>query len=522
MTVADNVTVIPASRAIGTQTMEKATQKTRVAAYCRVSTEFEEQESSYEMQVEHYTTYIQSNPEWELVEVYADDGISATNTTKREAFNRMIDDCRQGKIDMILTKSISRFSRNTVDCLKYTRELKDLNIPVFFEKENINTLDTKGEVLMTIMAALAQQESESLSANVRLGIQYRNQAGKVQVNHNRFLGYTKDKEGKLIIVPEEAAIVRRIYAEYMDGRSMLQIRRGLERDRIPNGAGNRVWHETNIRQILTNEKYIGDALLQKTFTLNTLEKKRVTNDGYAPKYYVEGDHEAVIDKEVFMRVQAELVRRANILTGGKKRTYSAQYALSGIVFCGHCGDIYRRIKWNNRGKRSTVWRCVSRVLKKESGIDCPSRTIKEEDLQGAVVTAVNDTWNRRGAVLPVLKENVKAVLADSGAEERLEAVNVAIKEKQKELLQAGIGQTKKIEIEMFDLQDQKQEILNEIAKNKEIQERVDEMAAFLDGQAEAITEYSESLVRKLVAKVTVYDGKIEVNFKTGLKVEVEV
>ena len=521
MTVPENVTVIPATRAIGTQTKTNTMQKTRVAAYCRVSTEFEEQESSYEMQVEHYTNYIQSKPEWELVEVYADDGISATNTTKRESFNRMIDDCRQGKIDMILTKSISRFSRNTVDCLKYTRELKDLNISVFFEKENINTLDTKGEVLMTIMAALAQQESESLSANVRLGIQFRNQAGKVRVNHNRFLGYTKDKEGKLIIVPEEADIVRRIYAEYMEGKSMLQIKRDLERDRIPNGAGNRRWHETNIRQILTNEKYIGDALIQKTFTLNTLEKKRVTNDGYAPKYYVEGDHEAIIDRDVFMRVQAELARRANIVTGGKRKNYNGRYALSGIVFCGHCEALYRRIKWNNRGKKTTVWRCVSRVLKKESEIDCPSRTIKEEDLQNAVVTAVNDAWNRRGAVLPVLKENVRAVLADSGAEERLEAVNVAIKNKQAELLQAGIGQTEMLETEMISLRDRKQEILNEITKNKEIQERVDEMTAFLNEQTETITEYSEPLVRKLVAKVTVYDEKIEVEFKTGLKIEVE-
>ena len=368
MTIARNVTVIPPKRTIGTQKSMESVQKTRVAAYCRVSTEYDEQESSYEMQVEHYTSYINSNPKWELVEVYADDGISATNTAKRESFNRMIQDCRDGKIDMILTKSISRFSRNTVDCLKYTRELKGMNIAVFFEKENINTLDARGEVLMTIMAALAQQESESLSANVRLGIQFRNQAGKVQVNHNRFLGYTKNEEGGLVIVPEEADIVRRIYAEYMDGRSLLQIKRGLEADGILNGAGNAKWHESNIKQILSNEKYIGDALLQKTYTVNTLEKKRVTNNGIAPKYYVEGSHEAVIDRDVFLRVQAEIARRANILTDGKRRTYSSRYALSCHVFCGHCGDIYRRVQWNNRGCKSTVWRCVSRVLKKRSGI----------------------------------------------------------------------------------------------------------------------------------------------------------
>ena len=247
MAIAQNITVIPATRPIGSRGRSRQIRKTRVAAYCRVSTEYEEQESSYETQVSHYTSYIGNHPDWELAGIYADDGISATNTAKREAFNRMIADCRLGHIDMVLTKSISRFSRNTVDCLKYTRELKDLNIPVYFEKENINTLDVKGEVLLTIMASLAQQESESLSANVRLGLQFRNQQGKVQINHKRFLGYTKDEKGNLIIDPEEAKTVRRIFAEYTDGQSFLQIKRGLEADGILNGAGNAKWHESNIR-----------------------------------------------------------------------------------------------------------------------------------------------------------------------------------------------------------------------------------------------------------------------------------
>lgn len=522
MAMAQNITVIPARRTVGTQKRAEKVQKTRVAAYCRVSTEFEEQESSYEVQVEHYTTYIQSNPEWELVEVYADDGISATNTAKREAFNRMIQDARDGRIDLILTKSISRFSRNTVDCLKYTRELKGLNIAVFFEKENINTLDAKGEVLMTIMAALAQQESESLSANVRLGIQFRNQQGKVQVNHNRFLGYTKDEDGKLVIVPEEAAIVRRIYAEYMDGRSFLQIKRGLEADGILNGAGNARWHESNIKQILTNEKYIGDALLQKTYTVNTLEKKRVANNGIAPKYYVEGSHEAIIDKDVFLRVQAEIARRANILTEGKKRVYSTRYALSSLVICGHCGDIYRRIKWNNRGCKSTVWRCVSRVQKKSSGIDCPARTIHEEDLQAAVVTAVNDAWARKDIVLPALKANVQSVV-DGDTDDRLAAVDKALHDKQAELLEAGKDQAKIDEIgdAIVALREERQNILTEAAMNTELIERLDDLAVFLDEQTEAITEYSEAMVRRLIAKITVYDEKLTVEFKSGLEIDVD-
>ena len=523
MALAQNITVIPARRSIGTQKSAAKVQKTRVAAYCRVSTEFEEQESSYEIQVEHYTNYISSNPDWEMVGVYADDGISGTNTKKREEFNRMIEDCKAGKIDMILTKSISRFSRNTVDCLKYTRELKDMNIAVFFEKENINTLDAKGEVLMTIMAALAQQESESLSANVRLGIQFRNQQGKVQINHNWFLGYTKDENGKLIIVPEEAAIVQRIYAEYMDGKSFLQIKRSLEADGVLNGAGHKKWHESNIKQILTNEKYIGDALLQKTYTVNTLEKKRVNNNGIAPKYYVEGSHEAIIDKDVFLRVQAEIARRANILTDGKKRIYSSRYALSSIVFCEHCGDIYRRVKWNNRGRRSTVWRCVSRVLKKSSGIDCPARTIHEEVLQAAVVTAVNDAWSRKDAILPELRENIRSVLEED-TDAKLEEIDAEVRQKQTELLEAGKDQNKIDEIGdvIMTLREKRQDILTEAAMRKDIQDCVEDLASFLNDQVEAVTEYSDALVRRLIEKITVCDTKLIVEFKSGLEVEVDV
>ena len=522
MALAQNITVIPARRSIGTQKPAAKVQKIRVAAYCRVSTEYEEQESSYEVQVEHYTNYIKSNPEWEMVEVYADDGISGTNTKKRDEFNRMIEDCKAGKIDMILTKSISRFSRNTVDCLKYTRELKDMNIAVFFEKENINTLDAKGEVLMTIMAALAQQESESLSANVRLGIQFRNQQGKVQINHNWFLGYTKDENGKLIIVPEEAAVVQRIYAEYLDGRSFLQIKRGLEADGVLNGAGHQKWHESNIKQILTNEKYIGDALLQKTYTVNTLEKKRVNNNGIAPKYYVEGSHEAIIGKDVFLRVQAEIARRANILTDGKKRIYSSRYALSSIVFCGHCGDIYILIKWKNRGSKSTVCQSVCRVLKKSSGIDCLARTIHEEVLQAAVVTAVNDAWSRKDAILPELRENIRSVLQED-TDVKLHEIDAEIKKKQTELLDAGKDQNKIDEIgdAIMTLREKRQTILTEAAMRKDVQDRIEDLASFLEGQVEAVTEYSDALVRRLIEKITVCDEKLIVEFKSGLEVEVD-
>ena len=267
------VTMIPARRRVGNTVKEEEQPKLRVAAYCRVSTDSDEQATSYEAQVEHYTEFIKKNPEWEFAGIFADDGISGTNTKKREEFNRMIEECMSGRIDMIITKSISRFARNTLDCLKFIRQLKEKNIPVYFEKENINTMDAKGEVLLTIMASLAQQESQSLSQNVKLGIQYRYQQGHVQVNHNRFLGYTKDANGHLIIEEEEAKVVRRIYREYLEGASLNGIGRGLEADGILTGAGKKRWRPETVQKILKNEKYMGDALLQKTYTVDFLSKK---------------------------------------------------------------------------------------------------------------------------------------------------------------------------------------------------------------------------------------------------------
>lgn len=261
MAVSKSVTVIPARKHVR-KSEDEEKPKLRVAAYCRVSTDSDEQATSYETQIEHYTTYINSHPDWTLAGIFADDGISGTNTKKREEFNRMVDECMAGNIDMVITKSISRFARNTLDCLKYIRQLKEKNIPVYFEKENINSIDSKGEVMLTIMASLAQQESQSLSQNVKLGLQYRYQQGEIQINCARFLGYTKDENKHLVIVPEEAEIVKRIYREYLEGSSMLKIARGLEADAILNGAGNERWHTRNINQILRNEKYIGDALLQ--------------------------------------------------------------------------------------------------------------------------------------------------------------------------------------------------------------------------------------------------------------------
>ena len=521
METTKNITVIPARRRVGNTAKESEIPKLRVAAYCRVSTDSDEQATSYEAQVEHYTDYIRKNPEWEFAGIFADDGISGTNTKKREEFNRMIDEAMAGKIDMIVTKSISRFARNTLDCLKYIRQLKEKNIPVYFEKENINTMDAKGEVLLTIMASLAQQESQSLSQNVKLGFQYRYQQGQITVNHNRFLGYTKDENGQLIIDPDEAVVVRRIYREYLEGASLQQICRGLEADGILTGAGKQKWRPETLHKILKNEKYIGDALLQKTYTVDFLEKKRVPNNGLVPQYYVENSHEAIIPRDLYMQVQEEMVRRANLHSGKnrKKRVYSSKYALSSIVYCPKCGDIYRRVVWNNRGKQSIVWRCCNRM---EHGPGtCDADAIHEAELQNLVVRAINMALGKRDSMNDALQRNVESVLSGTDGIP-LDEIDARLEELQKELLKVANakGNYDSIVDEIYSLREAKQNAQVAGAEHEGMKKRISEMQQFLAEQQQDITEYDEQLVRRLIEKITVYDKRVTVEFKSGTSVDV--
>lgn len=518
------ITVIPARPSFSRQTGIEAVPKLRVAAYCRVSTDSDEQATSYETQIEHYTDYIQQKPNWELAGIYADDGISGTNTKKREEFNRMINDCMASKIDMIITKSISRFARNTLDCLKYIRQLKEKNIPVFFEKEAINTMDAKGEVLLTIMASLAQQESQSLSQNVKLGLQYRYQQGIVQINHNRFMGYTKDENGKLCILPKEAKIVKRIYREYLEGQSLIQIGRGLEKNGILTGAGKPKWRAESVRKILTNEKYIGDALLQKTYTVDFLTKKRVKNKGIVPQYYVENSHPAIIPRDIYMLVQEEMARRTNIFSGTnmKKRVYSSRYALSSAVICAHCGDIFRRIVWDIHGKKSVVWRCVSRLEK--GSIKCTARTVKERLLQRVVVRAVNKLMANSDKFIGILQANVEAVLGKDKVE-LVADIDEKLVKLQKAMLEVANANEdyEPLAHEIDRLKEKKQKALAVDANQVQVRHRVQDLKDFLQGDATQITEYDEQLVRRLIKKIIVFDDKFVVEFKAaGLEVEIKL
>lgn len=380
-------------------------------------------------------------------------------------------------------------------------------------------MDSKGEVLLTIMASLAQQESQSLSQNVKLGLQYRYQNGEVQVNHNRFLGYTKDENKNLVIVLEEAEVVKRIYCEYLEGASLIQIARGLEKDGILTAANKPKWRPETLKKILQNEKYIGDALLQKTYTVDFLTKKRVKNNGIVPQYYVENSHEAIIPKDLYMQVQEEMVRRGNLSSGNKKRVYSSKYALSGIVYCGNCGNIYRRIAWNNRGKRSIVWRCVSRVEHGPSKCDAP--TILETDLQAVVVKAINLVMGDRDRMLWVLQENIETVCSQED-EYRIVDIDTKLEELQKEMLMRanGKGDYGDIADEINGLRELKQNVLVESAQREGLKQRITEMMEFLKKQSGIVEEYDEQLVRQLIEKVTVYKDRFNVEFKSGVEVEI--
>ncbi|QGJ86557.1 site-specific recombinase [Streptococcus phage phi-SsuYTJ2_rum] len=355
-----------------------------------MSTDQDEQLSSYENQVNYYRDYISKHEDYELVDIYADEGISATNTKKRDAFNRLIQDCRAGKVDRILVKSISRFARNTLDCIKYVRELKELGVGVTFEKENIDSLDSKGEVLLTILSSLAQDESRSISENATWGIRKKFERGEVRVNTTKFMGYDKDENGRLIINPQQAETVKFIYEKFLEGYSPESIAKYLNDNEIPGWTGKANWYPSAIQKMLQNEKYKGDALLQKTFTVDFLTKKRVQNDGQVNQYYVENSHEAIIDEETWETVQLEMARRKTYRDEHQLKSYIMQSEANPFttkVFCGACGSAFGRKNWaTSRGKRK-VWQCNNRYRIK--GVEgCYSSHLDEATLEQIFLKAL--------------------------------------------------------------------------------------------------------------------------------------
>ena len=332
----------------------------RVAAYARVSTDHEEQETSLAAQTDYYKRKIMEHPGWEFVQIYVDNGISGLSTNRREGFNQMIEDCLAGRIDLVLTKSISRFARNTVDTVTTIRKLKEKGVGVYFEKENIFTTDSKGEFLLTLMSSLAQEESRSISENVTWGQRKRMSDGKVSIAYSQFLGYDKGSEKYTMVVNEEQAVtVRRIFHMFLQGYTPHTIAVLLTEERVPSPCGCDRWNGMTVRRMLSNEKYKGDALLQKEFTVDYLRKKMKKNEGELPQYYVEEDHEPIISPWLFDYVQKRLAARSDI---GNTR-YSGSALFSSKLICGKCGSIYGPKPWHSTSYNNLVWQCRRRHVK---------------------------------------------------------------------------------------------------------------------------------------------------------------
>ena len=395
------VTTIPATISCAADSSEK--KKRRVAGYARVSTELEEQQSSYMAQIEYYTSFIKEHADWELVGIYTDEGISATDTRRRNGFNSMISDALDGKIDLIITKSVSRFARNTVDSLSTVRRLKEAGIEIYFEKENIWTLDSKGELLITIMSSLAQEESRSISENVTWGHRKRFADGKFSLAYSRFLGYDRGADGNLVINEDEAVVIREIYRLYLLGYSLNAIAKRLTSDKIATPGGNRVWNQSTVRNILTNEKYKGDALLQKTYTVDFLTKKKKRNSGEVPQYYIENSHEPIIDPKTFELAQAERLRRAvRTAKGGR---YSGKSVFCGKIKCGDCGNFFTSRVWHSNTKyRKIIYQCSGKYKPLNS---CFTGHLYEEDIEGLFVRAMKIIFEQRGRIIERLENKMK-------------------------------------------------------------------------------------------------------------------
>lgn len=539
--VKKNISIIPA-KPVYERTRQAQMRMIRVAAYCRVSTLMEQQESSYEAQVNYYTEKIKSKSNWKLAGIYADDGKSATSTRKRSDFQSMIDDCMAGKIDMVITKSISRFARNTVDALTNIRKLKEKNIAVFFEKEGINTLEGSGELLITILSSQAQEESRNISENCHWGIVRRFESGKVIVNHSKFLGYTKDEDGNLVIVPEEAKLVHRIFRLYLEGNSSYRIKRILEADGIRTVTGNTVWQATVIDKMLSNEKYMGDALMQKTYTIDFLTKKKVINRGIVPQYYVEDDHEAIIPKELFQQVQEEKARRAAIYRpSARKKTetvkgkYSSKYALSELMVCAECGQPYRRQVWSKYGIKTAVWRCDNRL--KYGAKKCKnSPTLRESTVQEAIMTSVNKVVEDQGEFVQAFRANVIRIIGSYSSQAEPTKYDGQIEALQGRLLQL-IEESARTECadeefdrkyraiadEMKDLKKKRAKVIQERRLADSYEQRLEDMEGYIKKAGYLKREFDDDLVRRLIQTVKVLNENwIEIQFQSGIVLRQEM
>lgn len=530
------IVIIPAKTQ---EEIKKAEKCLKVAAYCRVSTDEEEQKNSYQAQIEYYTDKINKNPEWQMAGIFADEGITGTQAKKRPEFLKMIRLCRQGKIDVILTKSLSRFARNTVDSLNYIRELRTLGIAVISEKENINTLTAESEMLITIMSCFAQAESESISKNVAWGIRQSFKNGNVPMQYKKLLGYKKGADGNAEIVSDEAEIVKEIYRCYLDGASLNQIADMLNNRGLTTKGSNSPYRKEVIQRILTNEKYTGDALLQKTYITDCITKKSRKNNGELPMYLVKNHHEPIISRTDFNRVQEEMARRsakrsiAEKLTKTEQGKYSAKYALSELLICGECGSHYRRVTWTAKGFKEIKWRCINRIQYGKKNCHS-SPTIDEQALHKAIISAINEFCKVKDEVAKALRESITEVLDPNlngsiqAAQQRIDELAHNIDELIKLATVPETAATAMADIEKFseEMKTLREFIETEKAKQIAVQRGSAELDAILkrlEKEDFTMTEYNDVAVRQLIEKVTVESKNvITVAFKGGLEIRKEL
>lgn len=526
------ITVIPAKprQALINPNYKGEITKLRVAAYARVSTDHEEQESSYEAQVEHFTKYISAHEDWELAGIYADPGLSGKNT-KRKEFQRLMSDCEEGKIDRVITKSVSRFARNTLDCVQCVRKLKEKGIGVYFEKESLDTLQASSEFVLTVMASLAEEESRSISTNIRWSVKKRFADGKVMLSTKHFLGYKRDENKNLVIVPEEALIIRRIYAEFLNGYSLQQIANNLMDDGVLSPSGKDVWYVSTIKSILQNEKYKGDSHLQKTYLPDFLSPRRIKNEGQAMSWYVEDSHAAIISKETFDMVQQEFVNRNEIHTACKesgKGKYSGKYPFSGMITCGECGETYRRHQQYTKTKKYYIWVCKRK--ENTGNKNCPSRPIHEEALKRAFVRALNEIIMNGEEILETVKESVISTISEPH-EKWIAEIQAVIDGHQRELAELlKLRQNDGLDDKEYERQSaailhrideqnfKKSAILIEQSKMELLEYRIEKITKLLsDGKL--LQEFDESIFKSMVKEINIIRGReVEFKFECGINV----
>lgn len=460
-----------------------ARNRLKVAAYARVSTDEAEQLNSYKTQCDYYTTYIQGKPEWEFVGLYADEGITGTSARRRKEFQRLIRDAMDGKIDLILVKSVSRFARNTVDSLQTVRKLRDKGVRVFFEKENIDSLDAKCDMILSIYSSLAEEESRSISTNIRWAHQKKVERGEVVLNFNNIYGYQQDEDKNVTIKVAEAEIVREIYHKYLIGYSIRKIIHELKENEIKSPLGSSKWSSSTIKGILENEKYIGDVILQKTYKRDFLTQRRVRNTGQAPQKYVENNHPAIVDRLTWNAVQAEIERRNSLRSTeatGKGR-YDMRYAFSGVIECGECGSGFRRHNYTNTNKIERTWACKEHL---KGNKYCTQEIIKEELLEELFVNTLNKLLENRDKVLKKVEASVKEAMLEVGTDnkQQIEKVDLMIEKLQADMLELNKQRGKReIDAEQYN------------AQSREVMEQLDELFKQRD---ELIAEQSEGALSK--------------------------